>query len=193
MTRIHTFIVRPALRARLAALAVTAIIGASLFAPAVHAQGWKFWSSIAADGAVDERDKDIYDTAGPRMQIRGNAPGKSTLNVRYAVTWNDDDDYRTENDVFYWYVRFRDNGDNARVKLMLKSYDQRSGEVETLITFDSDTYDAAEGYQFQSLSTGDPSFVFEWEYKTYYVDAVISRKSAHGKPGLGSLVIWAYE
>jgi len=173
-------------RIALLGLAATLLLGFS----SMGGSEWRFTSMIGSAGILTNQNLSRHKTVGPRVEIHPDAPNSTKLDVRYPVTWSDPD-YFTTNDDFYWYVRFRDNGSNARVLLKLKSYDMVTGEIQVLATFDSNDYPQSNEYQFESIYMGDSGWGFDWDNFMYYVDARIERSSSAGKPGLAGIVVWS--
>jgi hypothetical protein len=108
-------------------------------------------------------------------------------------------------------VRYRDNGPGARVVLALKRYNVHTGQVTTLLTFDSDhpPQQAAPGFTgFQEpVPTINESNFFDFNFaegptesnqdlggnSAYYIEAQLIKTSSGGNPGLASIRIVTVE
>lgn len=170
------------------------LCAAALALGAANAGGgeWRWFSTIGSAGELTDQNVNRHKAFGPRLEVHPDAGNSAKVIARYAIQFNSQFQ-NISNDDFYWYVRYRDNGPNARVVLKLKSYDYHTGEILLLETFDSDEYTPTDAYQFKSIYVESPGWSFFLGSNLYYVEATIQRTSPHGKPGLGGFTVWSFD
>jgi hypothetical protein len=102
------------------------------------------WTTIGSVGTVDEADRNMVVFDGGIVSMKSGATG--TVLLRYNVVAVDDLFGGSGAELG---VRFRDNGSEARVVVRLKRYNLETGETSTLLTLNSDNFDAREGFQLR--------------------------------------------
>ena len=171
----------------LIAMVVAACITAS--SQFAAAQIW-----IASTGTVDPSSLSTYQFVGQLAFVRSSVK-TGTVTLRYNVLPTADlltplnpcCEFRTLD------VRFLDNGPGARVVVKLKQYVVATGQVTTLITFDSNNFAPQpafqEGFPFLFGNGVNFSFAELGGCCAYYVEAKLIRSAPGGTPGLGAIMI----
>jgi len=152
-------------------------LGAALVACSAAASAAP-WTTIGSAGVVDEADAGLVDFANGEARMVAGAPAGSVLNLRYNIVALDG--FQGFNQVA-WLVRFRDNGNGARVRLLLRQYNT-TGTTSTIDTFDSNSYAAAVGYQTQILCT---AATWDFQNGPFYIEAELTKSDGSGQPALG--------
>jgi hypothetical protein len=141
------------------------------------------WTTVGSAGVVDEDDAAIVEFVLGEARVPAVAPADSVLDLRYNVVSLEGFDGPG-----FWLmrVRFRDNGNAARVQLNLRQYNAGTGITSTLHSFDSDAYPPAVGYQ-----TRAECFAINWDFAAgpYFIDASLTKSAAGGQPALGTIQI----
>lgn len=152
---------------------------------------------IASTGSVDESSISTYSFVGQLAFVRSTVD-KGTVTLRYNVLPAGDLLKPLVPCCEAWglRVRFLDNGSAAQVLVKLKQYDVTTGQVKTLLTFDSNQYPPQSGFQESSPLTFCCFFNFSFaQFEAppgccaYYVEAELVRGAPGGTPGLGSIRI----
>src|SRR5262245_31230403 len=114
------------------------------------------WTTVGSTGVVDEDDNGIVEFVLGEARVPAAAPAGSVLDLRYNIVSLEG---FAGLGYFNMRVRFRDNGNAARVLLNLRHYSSVTGITSTLHTFDSEAYPPAVGYQTQS-----ECFAVNWDF-----------------------------
>ena len=169
-----------------------------------QAQDVKSWSTAGSTGIADKVDlnKIVFSNgtvAFPEIQgtqvsaARGARLQLQTVQavIRYNVTATDG--------LFFdagrlcMIVRFRDDGNRARVLLRLLRLNVNDGATATLLTFDSNSF--APQQDFQTNSVGTNRVPFDFSNNAYYVEATLTKQQpiitplGGGRPALAVVVL----
>jgi len=163
-----------------------------------NAQTW-----VASTGAVDESSLLTFQFTNGAAFVRGNTPGKVVLRFNILPVG----DLLTPvtqaccEGRALW-VRFLDNGHGAQVLVQLKQYNVLTGNITTLLSFDSNDFPSQPTFQSATPNTGlGPlvNFSFatgpfngannEGGENVYYLEATLIRSAPGGSPGLASISI----
>lgn len=109
------------------------------------------WTAAGSTGVADEEDLQLVSANEGRIEVAGSVAGPATLNLRYNIVALDELVNLDNTSYTRLTARFRDNGNNARVELRLKSYNLATGVTSTLANFDSNAHPANSNYQQQGL------------------------------------------
>jgi hypothetical protein len=158
------------------------LIGIPSAASAQNVNQW--WSTVATTGEVDESNQGVIDYSGPFATIKPTAPNPTTVTLRYQVSPVDG--------LFFagckrLRVRYRDDGAGAQVRVFLRRTDILAGGTITHLTFDSNLFAQAAGYQTQVGPCGN--FVFDWTRYSYWIEAFMTKSLVQNTPGLPGLQV----
>ena len=169
-----------------------------------QAQDVKSWSTAGSTGIADKVDlnKIVFSNgtvAFPEIQGTQVSAGRGArlqlqtvqAVIRYNVTATDG--------LFFdagrlcMIVRFRDDGNRARVLLRLLRLNVNDGATATLLTFDSNSF--APQQDFQTNSVGTNRVLFDFSNNAYYVEATLTKQQpiitplGGGRPALAVVVL----
>ena len=169
-----------------------------------QAQDVKSWSTAGSTGIADKVDlnKIVFSNgtvAFPEIQGTQLSAGRGArlqlqtvqAVIRYNVTATDG--------LFFdagrlcMIVRFRDDGNRARVLLRLLRLNVNDGATATLLTFDSNSF--APQQDFQTNSVGTNRVPFDFSNNAYYVEATLTKQQpiitplGGGRPALAVVVL----
>ncbi|HEX8650925.1 MAG TPA: hypothetical protein VF708_08780 [Pyrinomonadaceae bacterium] len=161
---------------------VALLIGVPSVAWAQNVNQW--WSTVATTGEVDESNQAVIDYNGPFATIKPAAPNPTTVVLRYQVSPVDG--------LFFagckqLRVRYRDDGPGATVKVALRRTDIIAGGTITHLTFDSNLFPQAAGFQTQIGPCAN--FVFDWTRYSYWIEVSMVKTLNQNTPGLPGLQV----
>jgi hypothetical protein len=193
------------------ALLLSTMLATSLRATADDLTHQKCWTTVGSTGTVDEADRDKLVFQGvtvafpeilpplPNVELSAQAQTvpnalvfppqeTTTATVRYNVVATDG--LLQYGDHVGMTVRFRDDGDRARVFARLIEVDHFNGATVTRLTFDSNAFTAANNHQTQGVGA---NFAFDFSQKAYYIEVTLTKISSPivvfggGRPGLAAI------
>lgn len=181
---------------------VLLVLVASAITTSAQTQDAKSWSTAGSTGTADKVDlnKIIYsngivsfpDVPGNQLKRTAQLPLQTTQAViRYNVTAADGLFFASGRHCMV--VRFRDDGNRARVFLRLVQFNLESGNTTTLLTFDSNSFPAQPGFQGNSVATN--RIPFDFSHNAYYVEATLTKQHllnspfGGGKPALAVVLL----
>jgi hypothetical protein len=138
-------------------------------------------------GVVDESDVADVVFAGARAKILNSATNSTSV-LRYPIQpyfHGGEADLQS----LQLYIRYRDNGPDARIVARLKSFDAFNGGTTTLLIFDSDDFPQMDQMQSESVadSSGDTDYVYG---SIWFVEVTITRGATAGRPELEAVQVW---
>lgn len=146
----------------------------------------RWWTTVASTGTVDEADISIYEVSGPNIYLKSNAPLPANLDVRYNVVAVDG---LVESNYQKMRIRYKDNGNSARVIVRLKETNITSGNTYTRMTFDSNSYPQLSSYQTRTIEYYGSWWGFDFMNNIYFVETSINKTSIYGTPVLVGIQI----
>lgn len=176
---------------------------ASALTTSAQAQDVKSWSTAGSTGTTDKIDlnKIVYSNgivAFPEIQVtqssarRAAGPQLQTVQavIRYNVTAADGLFF--DSGRLCMVVRFRDDGNRARLFLRLIRLSVSDGTSATLLTFDSNSFSPQQ--DFQTNSVGTNRVPFDFSQNAYYVEATLIKQQpiatvGGGRPALAVVVL----
>jgi hypothetical protein len=143
------------------------------------------WTTVGSAGIVDEADRHLVAFNLATATMRPSAVG--TLKLRYNIVAVDGlfgrpcagGRFRAE-----LGVRFRDNGNEARVIVRLKRYSLVTGDIDTLLMLNSNNYRPRNGFQLQTMVDIDPRLRFDFFDFAYFMDVELRKTTTAGTPAL---------
>jgi hypothetical protein len=159
---------------------------------------------VASTGAVDEGSINSFVFNSGTLSIRPSLPAASAI-VRYNVL-PVGELLKPLSDpccaARALVVRYIDNGPGAQVKVTLKRYNVRTGGQSILLTFDSNDFPSASGYQ-QHIPTIFEGRFFDFNFAqgpfdggedqggdaVYFLEATLIKSSSAGTPAIASIRI----
>jgi len=167
----------------LSVLSVLTIAGTA----AAASGDWHQYHKAGAIGVVDLADQKMCEFKNGRVKIK-NSKETATAVIRYDIE-HGLNGHRTP-DYVAIIPRYRDNGDEARVIIRLKTYNIGSGSTTTLLTFDSDDYDQSDDYRVDNINVHDPGWQF-LNGNAYWFEVTLEKTGEGGAPELGMIrYIW---
>lgn len=172
----------------------------------------KAWTTVGSAGTVDEADAGKVVFQGsvvafpeilpplPKAQAALNPQGvlptvTTTATIRYNVTAVDGLFGSGPN--IGMTVRYRDDGNWARVLVRLYEQDIFTGATSLLLTFDSNSFQPSPNYQTYGAGEPYPNGPFNFDQKAYFIEATLSKTSSAisifgGNPGLAIIKLNRY-
>jgi len=162
-----------------------------LLAPFVTANA-QVWT-----GSTGSASTSGWKISGPSVFLNSSL-SSATVNLRYNVLPVHDLikplDPAAPGQCRQLLVRFLDNGSAARVYVTLRRMDVRTGQITTLLTFDSNTVAASSSFQRR----GGFCNAFEFDFAdaqddagsgVYYIEVQLIKTSSAGNPGVSAISI----
>ena len=152
------------------------------------------WTGSA--GTVDPNSTNLTKYIDGRVELRNDAPVGATAFIRYDVLPVRDLAADLQSISYRIFAaRFLDNG-AGHVFLALKQLNMSTGDITTLMTFDSNLSSPSTSYQLGN-TPGNPRFNFTFADSqgfsstdsVYYVEAQLSRTATGGQAGLAGFSI----
>lgn len=142
------------------------------------------WATIGSAGTPDESSKPKLKFSGHHAQVKSSGDVVLRYNVRPDVY------VAAEGNGLAMFVRFKDNGSKARVKVCLREVNVWDGSVTLIAWLDSNWYSANDYAQIHAVGVCD--FEFDVTSHVYYVEVELDRANGHGKPELEAIQIFPY-
>jgi hypothetical protein len=151
--------------------------------------GYYHWTTAGSTGTVDESDTSIVNLNGPSAAIKSSAILPANLDIRYNVVAVGSLEGGNTPAIT---VRFKDNGNQARVIIYLKVMNIFTGGVGTLMAIDSNDYPSSSSYQTRSLAYPKIGDFFDFTNNVYYIEAKITKTGTSGTPELSGIKLFTY-
>lgn len=159
------------------------VVGSPFSASADDSDTQKMWTTVASAGTMDAASLSKAALFGPYVAIQDSAAPTATVKIRYNIVAVDGLFY---GNTTLLVAGYRDNGSGARIVLRLKRLNLSSGTVTTLLTFNSDNFAPASGYQTKGVNNicQGPNISFNFASNAYFIDAEITKINSSGTPAL---------
>jgi hypothetical protein len=183
---------------RLATLLLSLCVAIAMAHNAATAQTW-----VASTGTGDGASLSTYQFVNGAAFVRASV-ARGTVILRYNVLPVGDllvpvTEPCCESRALW--VRFLDNGKGAQVLVTLKRYNVLTGQITTLLTFDSKKFPSQSTFQ-APLPTIDDGSLINFSFASgpvngnnqggdsvYFIEATLIRSAPGGNPGLASVSI----
>jgi hypothetical protein len=136
------------------------------------------WTTVASTCSVRPGDEGRTKFGGSKVKFKGSNTGSVCLH--YSAVEPDDWDGLGGANV---RVRFRDNGNSARVRLYLHVINVFTSQEDVHLFFDSDAYSANNDVRTKTVGVCFSQYPESTTY-LFWVEARLDRESASGKPEL---------
>jgi hypothetical protein len=193
------------MKSHILSFSIVLILIASVITTSAQAQDVKAWSTAGSTGTVDRADLNkIFYSNGivAFSEILGTQLSAGRVSrlqlqtvqavIRYNVTAVDGLFF--DSGPLCMVVRFRDNGNRARVFLRLLKLNLEDGTTSTVLTFDSNSFPPQTDFQGNTVSTTGRA-TFDFSHNAYYVEATLTKQQpiatsiGAGRPGLAVVVL----
>jgi hypothetical protein len=172
-------------------------VGVLLVAASARAQ----WNAPGNTAIADERSDNIVvrnDAGSIGLASGFVGSGQIRWPLTHVPGLDDVRDTSTSPYHLCLFVRVRDQGSTDRVVIRVRELTDGDGTLRTLATWDSDTAVDFAGTRFEmegnaSYRTGvvcplsrdgTELFGLDWRFRTYFVDATMTRTATSGNPGI---------
>lgn len=157
------------------------LLASGLGASEAWAQGC--WTTVGSTGSVDEQDLGIFEVVNSMIGIKSTV-GVEVLDLCYNVV---DEEMLHDGTSTSMTVRFRDNDAASYVNIGLRSVDLATGVESTILSFDSNAFPVAAGFQTRTVSVVTSGFDFT--KKAYYLRVKIYKSNPNANPQLQAVRI----
>jgi hypothetical protein len=193
------------MKSNILSVSMVLMLIASVLTTAAQAQGVKSWSTVGSTGTADKVDlnKIVYsngivsfpEITGPQLSGR-RVSGLQLQTVQAVIRYNVSavDGLFFDSGPLCMLVRFRDDGNRARVLLRLLRLNLEDGTTAPMLTFDSNSFAAQANFQVNSVSSISRA-TFDFSHNAYYVEATLTKQQpiatsiGAGKPALAVVVL----
>jgi len=144
------------------------------------------WTSIGAVGMVDDGEVTF---TGPLAYLESDSAVLRYNVVSVEGLFENAGALPTRT---FLRARFRDNGDNNRVVVRLRSQrltGANAGDIATLMTIDSNDYPGSSSFQTRSIWCDGGAFEFDFANHAYFVEVTMTRTGLPVTAGLAAIQI----